>query len=79
MGRFCLEHFGKRDQDARLLSALMSLAPGMTQVGAALSDTLAPSYTARPEGLGGLAGPGPCYLLRSEGALMQIIVSGGNG
>jgi hypothetical protein len=78
MARFCLEHFGKRDQDARLLSALMSLAPGMTQVGAALSDTLAPSSTARPEGLGGLAGPGPCYMLRSEGPLMQVIVSGGN-
>ncbi len=72
MNRFCLERFGGREPDARLLSALMSLSPGMTQVGAALSDQLAPSSAA---GLrtGGLSGPGPCFMLRADGPLMESI------
>jgi hypothetical protein len=77
MARHCLDRFGKSEPDARLLSALLSLAPGMTQVGAAVSNTLMPSTAARPLG-SGLAGPGPCYLLRAEGPLMESIVSGGN-
>ena len=72
MNRFCLERFGGRRADARLLSALMSLAPGMTQVGAAVSDQLAPSSSARPLAAG-LTGPGPCYMLRAEGPLMESI------
>lgn len=76
--RFCLERFAGRNEDARLLSALLCLAPGMTQVGAALSDTLTPSARAR---LGGLAsmGPGPCYMLRAEGPLVATLVAGGLG
>ncbi len=72
MNRFCLERFGGRAADARLLSSLMSLSPGMTQVGAALSDQLAPSSSARPLA-GGLSGPGPCFMLRAEGPLMASI------
>jgi len=72
VSRFCLERFAGREADARLLSALMSLAPGMTQVGAAVSDQLTPSSSARPLG-GGLSGPGPCYMLRAEGPLMASI------
>ncbi len=72
MNRFCIERFGGRESDARLLSALMSLSPGMTQVGAAVSDQLAPSSSARPLA-GGLSGPGPCYVLRAEGPLMESI------
>jgi len=75
MTRFCLERFEHRDQDARLLSALLSLAPGMTQVGVALSDGLVPSWVARPGGLGAM-GPGPCYMLRAEGPLVEAISSG---
>ncbi|MFO0688636.1 MAG: DUF2889 domain-containing protein [Myxococcota bacterium] len=73
---FCLERFGGRREDARLLSALLCLAPGMTQVGAALSDALVPSSRAR---LGGLAsmGPGPCYMLRAEGPLVATLVADG--
>jgi hypothetical protein len=70
MTRFCLERFGDRDEDALLLSALLSLAPGMTQVGVALSDTLVPSSKARPAN-SPLMGPGPCYMLRAEGPLME--------
>jgi hypothetical protein len=76
MTRFCLEHYGVRDSDARLLSALLSLAPGMTQVGVALSDSLVPSSGVRPTG-SPLRGPGPCYMLRAEGPLMASIASGG--
>ena len=76
LARFCLDRFGQQREDARLLSAIMSLAPGMTQVGAAVSDSLAPSSAARPLG-GGLSGPGPCFMLRSEGPLMAAIASGG--
>lgn len=72
MNRFCLERFGGRETDARLLSALMSLAPGMTQVGAAVSDRLTSSTSARPLAAG-LSGPGPCYMLRADGPLMQSI------
>lgn len=72
MNRFCLERFGGREADARLLSALRSLAPGMTQVGAAVSDQLAPASSARPLA-GGLSGPGPCYLLRADGPLMESL------
>lgn len=72
MNRFCLERFGGREADARLLSALMSLAPGMTQVGAAVSDRLTPSSSARPLA-SGLSGPGPCYMLRADGPLMESI------
>ena len=77
MARFCLERFGQSAEDARLLSALMCLAPGMTQVGAAVSDSLEPSPLARPSG-SGLSGPGPCYLLRAEGPLMSSIGVGGS-
>jgi len=76
MARFCLERFAEKPEDARLLSSVMSLAPGMTQVGAAVSDSLAPSPLARPSG-SGLAGPGPCFMLRSEGPLMKSILTGG--
>lgn len=72
MNRFCLERFGGRKADARLLSALMSLAPGMTQVGAAVSDRLTPSTSARPLA-SGLSGPGPCFMLRADGPLMESI------
>ena len=72
MNRFCLERFGGREPDARLLSSLTSLSPGMTQVGAALSDQLVPSSSARPLA-GGLSGPGPCFMLRAEGPLMASI------
>lgn len=75
VSRFCLERFAGREADALLLSALMCLAPGMTQVGAALSDELTPNASARPLG-GGLSGPGPCYMLRAEGPLMDSIRTG---
>jgi hypothetical protein len=75
MARFCLERLGGRKQDALLLSALLALAPGMTQVGVALSDALAPSSASRPDGLAP-AGPGPCYMLRTGGPLMETISSG---
>ena len=76
MSRFCLERFGQREQDALLLSALLSLAPGMTQVGVTISDGLAPSSGAHPGG--GLAemDPGPCYMLRTGGPLMETLASG---
>ncbi len=74
--RFCLERFGDRNEDARLLSAVLCLAPGMTQVGVATSDSLVPSSSARPPS-SPLAGPGPCYMLRSDGPLMKNLNSGG--
>jgi len=74
MAKRCLERFGDRPEDARLLSALLGLGPGMTQVGAAVSDTLAPATRARPAGAG-LPGPGPCYLLRAGGPLMASMFS----
>ena len=70
MARRCLQALGSREADARLLSALLALGPGMTQVGAAVSDALAPSKGARPAGQA-LPGPGPCYLLRAGGPLMK--------
>ncbi len=70
--RAFLERFGERAEDAALLSALLCLAPGMTQVGAALSDVLVPSSASRPGGLGSL-GPGPCYMLRAEGPLVESL------
>ncbi|MFK7895391.1 MAG: DUF2889 domain-containing protein, partial [Myxococcota bacterium] len=76
MARLCLQKFGDSDADARLLSALLSLGPGMTQVGAAVSDTLAPSSSAAPPG-SGLPGPGPCYMLRTGGPLIESMFSGG--
>lgn len=76
MARLCLSRFGTREEDARLRSALLSLAPGMTQVGAAVSNSLAPSSSARPHG-SGLTGPGPCYMLRADGPLMETLFSGG--
>jgi hypothetical protein len=76
MTRFCLDRYGDSEQDGRLLSALLSLAPGMTQVGVTLSDSLTPSASARPMG-STLSGPGPCYMLRAEGPLMAEIKSGG--
>ena len=72
MTRFCLERFGERDRDALLLSALLSLAPGMTQVGITLSDSLVPSTAARPI-QSPLQGPGPCYMLRTGGPLMSAL------
>jgi hypothetical protein len=74
MTRFCLERFGDRDQDAQLLSALLSLAPGMTQVGVALSDGIIPSWITRPGGFTQM-GPGPCYMLRAEGPLVATFAS----
>jgi hypothetical protein len=71
MARLCLEHFGDRPADALLLSALLNLAPGMTQVGAAISDSLGRSSANRPEGT--LTGPGPCYMLRADGPLMKSL------
>ncbi len=75
MARRCLETIGTADADARLLSALLALGPGMTQVGAAVSDTLAPSEGARPQG-SALPGAGPCYMLRSGGPLMASMFAG---
>jgi hypothetical protein len=75
MTRFCLERFGQRDPDARLLSALLSLAPGMTQVGVVLSDGLTSSGVAHAGGMEG-TGPGPCYMLRAGGPLMETLSSG---
>ena len=74
MNRFCLERFGGREADARLRSSLMCLSPGMTQVGAALSDQLVPSSSARPLA-SGLSGPGPCYMLRAGGPLIASIAN----
>ncbi|MBY0402001.1 DUF2889 domain-containing protein [Myxococcota bacterium] len=74
--RFCLERFGGRDEDARLLSALLCLAPAMTQVGAALSEALTTSASARMGGLANM-GPGPCYMLRADGPLVATLVAGG--
>lgn len=74
MARLALSRFAADEADARLLSALLSLGPGMTQVGAAVSDSLAPSRAARPAG-SGLPGPGPCYMLRAEGPLMGSMFS----
>ena len=74
MGRYCNDHFGSDPEDACLLSALLCVAPGMTQVGPAIADSLDPSPVARPQGSGSpLAGAGPCFMLRSEGPLMQTI------
>lgn len=74
MTRFALERFAGRDEDARILSAFLSLAPGMTQVGAALSDALLPSSNARPGGMTSM-GRGPCYMLRADGPLIETIFS----
>lgn len=73
MARTCLERFGGEPANARLLSALLSLAPGMTQVPASLTDSIAPSRG----GYDGsqLAGPGPCYMLRAGGPLMESLRS----
>lgn len=74
--RSCLEEFGDRPADAQLLSALLCLAPGMTQVGVALSDSLAPSSSSGTRPVGSpLAGPGPCYMLRAGGPLMENLDS----
>lgn len=75
MRRF-LERFSGSDADACLLSTLLSLAPGMTQVGAALSDGLAPSSSARPVGAASM-GPGPCYMLRADGPLVETLFGSG--
>jgi hypothetical protein len=72
MSRRCLDLFGGRPGDARLLSALLCLGPGMTQVGVAFSETLVPSPAATADG-GGLSGPGPCYMLRSGGPFARAI------
>lgn len=78
MARLCLQRFGEREEDARLLSAMLSLGPGMTQVGAAVSNTLAPSSAAAAAPPGsGLPGPGPCYMLRAGGPLMESMFAGG--
>ncbi|MBJ18121.1 MAG: DUF2889 domain-containing protein [bacterium] len=76
MARFCLERFGTRRVDACLLSALLCLAPGMTQVGVAVSNSLIPSSSARPPN-SRLSGPGPCYMLRADGPLIETIFAGG--
>ena len=73
LARHCFELFGGQAEDRRLLSALLCLSPGMTQVGAALSDSLAPSSSTRPSG-SGFTLPSVCYMLRSEGPLMQSIM-----
>ena len=78
MARLCAERFGDAPQDACLLSALLALAPGMTQVGAGLSDSLVPSPAARPQQTGApLGGAGPCYMLRGDGPLLQVITAPG--
>jgi len=74
MGKRCSEHFAETSADACLLSAMLAFAPGMTQVGAGLSDTLLPPAAARPERSGApLGGAGPCYMLRGDGPLLQVI------
>lgn len=77
MTRFCLDQFADQPEDALLQSALLALAPGMTQVGVVLSDTLTPSTSAAAGGISALAGPGPCYMLRAEGPLVKAIATGG--
>ncbi len=78
MGKRCSEHFAGAPADACLLSAMLALAPGMTQVGAGLSDTLLPPTAARPERTGApLGGAGPCYMLRGDGPLLQVITGAG--
>ncbi|MCR9093765.1 MAG: DUF2889 domain-containing protein [bacterium] len=78
MARLCAERFGDDAAEACLLSALLALAPGMTQVGAGLSDSLVPSPVARPQKTGApLTGAGPCYLLRGDGPLIQVITGPG--
>lgn len=79
MARLCAERFGGEAAQACLLSALLALAPGMTQVGAGLSDSLVPSPAARPQKSGTpLSGAGPCYLLRGDGPLIQVITGPGD-
>jgi len=74
--RSFLARFSERAEDACLLSALLSLAPGMTQVGAALSEVLVPSSATRPGGFASL-GPGPCYMLRGDGPLIETLFGSG--
>jgi hypothetical protein len=87
MTRFCLDQLGSQAADARLLSAMLCLAPGMTQFGVTLSDGLAslsslaapPASSSAAAALpGGLAamGPGPCYMLRSDGPLVETLSMG---
>ena len=52
MARRCLDRFGDDDARALLRSAMLNLSPGMTQVGAALSDGLMPASESRPGGAG---------------------------
>jgi len=78
MARTCLQRFGGDAANARLLSALLALAPGMTQVPASLTDSMARSGGGGGQGYGAsqLAGPGPCYMLRAGGPLMTSLMSG---
>jgi len=68
MARTCLERFGTAPEDELLLSAMLSLSPGMTQVAAALTDSS--TRIQATGGRGPLKGGGPCFMLRSEGPLM---------
>ena len=74
MARLCLEHFGKRADAALLLSALLNLSPGMTQVVAALADT--PKRSRASGGAESFPQGGPCYMLRAGGPLMQRLIGG---
>ncbi|MEM9176053.1 MAG: hypothetical protein AAGC67_12530, partial [Myxococcota bacterium] len=79
MARLCADRFGADPDEACLLSALLALAPGMTQVGAGLSDALAPSPATRPARSGApLGGAGPCYMLRGDGPLLGVITGEGD-
>ena len=75
LARRCLDQLGSAEEDALIRSCVLNLSPGMTQLGAALSDGLAPASEARPGGFAGM-GPGPCYMLRANGPLVETIRGG---
>ena len=76
LARRCLDRLGSAEEDALIRSCVLNLSPGMTQLGAAFSDGLAPASEARPGGFAGM-GPGPCYMLRADGPLVETIRGGG--
>lgn len=76
MARRCLEQFGGEPNDELLLSALLHLSPGITQVAAALADSIARSQGPPGENRPLPAGGGPCYMLRTDGPLMARIMGG---
>lgn len=74
MARLGLERFGNSPDDATLLSAVLSLSPGMTQVAAALTE--APTRTRASGGSASFPQGGPCYMLRAGGPLVNRLIAG---